>query len=417
MNGAAKREFMVRFRPKLIGLLAANAVIWLATMTFYKMSWTFGLMFSAFTLPFLVFFFFSDSGVAVGETAGATLGKVFLYYGAVSGGVLILSLSFVMMKIGFPKMFIVTIVAFAVLCLLLFIFLEFKPPMREPKGIGAASNLLILYMGASGLYLLTSFILPQYDPVNEINKLRQTGLSLAGADKETVIKAGMQVFKDFECFNCHNAAPGGEPKRGPNLAEIDMGGRDKITESVTNPYKEILKPYADNPKVARSMPDYYAKQMSKDELEAIVTYMENIKAAGASAVSQEKMPKGWWSDPKVVEEGQKIYEGLVNEDVACHVCHGKDGKPLFEGAPDFTKNPDMENMTEARWFQIIQRGFKKDSPMTGWGALLNDEQMWKVIAYEWTFYAKSKLGKTGLVERKEPEGPNAIPVVREKYWD
>jgi mono/diheme cytochrome c family protein len=129
------------------------------------------------------------------------------------------------------------------------------------------------------------------------------------------------------------------------------------------------------------------------------------------------MPKGWWTDPKIVEEGQKIYEGLVNGDVACHVCHGKDGKPLFEGAPDFTKAPDMENMTEGRWFQVIKRGFKKDSPMAGWDALLNDEQKWKVIAYEWTFYSKGKLGKTELVERKEPEGPNAIQVVKEKYWD
>lgn len=417
MDAAGKREFMAKFRPKLIGLLGANAVIWVATMTFYKMHWSFGLMFSTFTLPFLVFFFFSDRNMAVGKSAGATFGKAFLFYGAISGGVLILSLSLVMLKIGFPRMFIVTILAFALLCLLLFIFLEFKPPMKEPKGIGAANNLLILYMGTSGLYLFTSFILPQYDPINEINKLKQAGLSLAGADKDTVIAAGKQVYKDFECFNCHNAAPGGEPKRGPNLAEIDLGGRDKITESMTNPYKEILKPYADNPKVARSMPDYYAKQMSKDELEAIVVYMENIKAAAASAVSQEKMPKGWWTDPKIVEEGQKLYEGLVNEDVACHVCHGKDGKPLFEGAPDFTKSQTMENMTEARWFQIVKYGFKKDSPMAGWGSMLNDEQMWKVIAYEWTFYAKGKLGKAELVERKEPEGAGAIQVVKEKYWD
>ncbi|MBI4664962.1 MAG: c-type cytochrome [Nitrospinae bacterium] len=407
-------ESKKKFKQKAIGLLGANAFIWALTFTLYKMPSSFGVMFSAFTLPYLVYFALSDFGAVRSESGGLSFSKALGYYFGVSGAAMIVALWGAASVLKFPPMFIVTMIVFALLGLFLFIFLEFKPDMAEPSGLKSVNNLLVLYVGSSALYLFTSTMLPQYEPENEIAKLKQTTLSLAGADKDTVIRAGAQVFKDFECFNCHNIAPGGEVKRGPNLSEIDLGKPEKITESLVDPYKEILKPYAENPKVARSMPDYYGKQLTKDELVAVVTYLENLKSA--LHVSTENMPEGWWTNAAVVEEGRKLYEGLVNPDVACHVCHGKDGKPLFEGAPDFTTSPDMENLTEARWFQIIKYGFGKDSPMSAWGEMLSDEQIWKITAYEWAFYSKGKLGNAELVERSKPEGPAAIQA-KDKYWD
>ncbi|MBI5814843.1 MAG: c-type cytochrome [Nitrospinae bacterium] len=414
MGFTVNAESRNKFKQKAIGLLAANVLVWALTFTIYKMPSSFGVMFSAFTLPYLVYFALSDFGAARSATGGTSVPRVIGYYFVLSGAAMIVTLWGAASLLKFPPIFIATMIVFALLGLFLFIFLEFKPDMAEPTGLKSLNNMLILYAGTSALYLFTSTVLPQYEPENEIAKLKQATLSLAGADKETVIKAGAQVFKDFECFNCHNNAPGGEVKRGPNLSEIDMGKPEKITESIVDPYKEVLKPFADNPKVARSMPDYYGKQLSKDELVAMVTYLENLKSA--LHVSTENMPEGWWTNAAIVAEGQKLYEGVVNPDVACHVCHGKDGKPLFEGAPDFTKSPDMENLTEARWFQIIKYGYAKDNPMSAWGEMLSDEQIWKVAAYEWSFYSKGKLGKADPVERPKPEGTAAIQA-KEKYWD
>jgi mono/diheme cytochrome c family protein len=374
-------------------------------------------MFSSFTLPFLLFFALQDFKVTAAETTLGRMGRVFIFYIVLSGGTVVAVPGLVGASIGLPFMFNATIVVFSILCLFLLIALEFKPPMKEQTGLRAGGNMLLLYLGVSFLYYFTTYLLPQYNPAFEIEKLRQAELSLAGADKPTIIKAGQQVYKDFECFNCHNNMPGGELKRGPNLSEIDMGDEIKITESMVDPYKEILKPYSENKKVAKSMPDYYEKQMSKDELIALVTYLDNIKEVSGQAVSTDNMPNGWWTDPKIVAEGQQIFEGLLNEDVACHVCHGKDGIVQFEDATDFRVSEDMINLTDARFFQIVKYGFEEDSPMSGWGEDLSDDQIWQLISYTWTFYTRHTLKKEDLVERKNPEGPKAIKLVEKKYWE
>ncbi len=409
--------FFRRFWPKFVGLVGVNAFIWVATMTFYKLPASFGLMFSSFTLPFLIFFALSDLDVTAAPTTRGRIVRIFGFYIVIGGGSVVLIPGAVGAVIGLPIMFNATIVAFTALCLLLFLLLEFKPPMREQTGFSAVSNMLFLYVGASALYVFTCFALPQYNPAFEIEKLKQAELSLAGADKPTIIKAGLRVYKDFECFNCHNNAPGGETKRGPNLAEIDMGDEEKILDSLIDPYKEILKPFSENPKVAKSMPDYYEKQMSKDELRAIVTYMANIKEVSGVAVPTDHMPEGWWTDPEIVAKGKEIFEGLFDEDVACHVCHGKDGVVLFEGATDFRVSPALPKVTDARFFQIVKFGFEEDSVMDGWGEIISDEQIWQVISYTWTFYSKHTLKKTELVAREPPAGPDAIKIVEEKYWE
>ncbi|MBI4828517.1 MAG: c-type cytochrome [Nitrospinae bacterium] len=415
---SARETFMTNFKPKLIGLVGINVLIWALSFTVYPMPVSFGIMFSAFTLPFLIFFFLSDRGMALAADGKPSLVKILTFYIGISGVSLAVILGAVAKLVGLPFMFVATIVVCAGLCLALFLLLEFKPPMAEPTPAGAFNNMLLVYLGASVLYVATTILLPQYDPKFEIEKIKAAELSLAGADKPTIIKAGKEVFKDFECHNCHNTAPGGEPKRGPNLAEIDMGGEDKIAESLVDPYKEILKPYADNPKVARSMPDYYGKQMSADEQTAVVTYLASLKESAGPAVSTDKMPEGWWTDPAVLAEGQKIFEGLVNEDVACHVCHGKEGVVQFEGATDFRLSPHMIKNTDARFFQIVKFGFGKDNPMIGWRDYLDDAQVWKVIAYTWTFYSKHTLKSEEPVAREDPAGkPDAIDVIKEQYWD
>jgi hypothetical protein len=46
--------------------------------------------------------------------------------------------------------------------------------------------------------------------------------------------------------------------------------------------------------------------------------------------ADKHMPTGWWTDPKVIEEGAKIYSGEVNPLVNCRSCH-EDGQPVKSG--------------------------------------------------------------------------------------
>lgn len=411
MDEAAKKEFWKKFNPKLKAIITANAVIWVICNTpLWKMPMVFSMIFTAFTIPFLVYFALSDRNLTTAKTFTQKLVRILLTYFLASGGVLALVIWLVASHYGFPKMFSLTIIVFALLALALFLLIDHKPAMREPTGLRAFNNLVFVYVGASLLYYGVSAALPQYDPKYEIENLGAKGLSLAGMSKEQIIEAGKKVYKDFECANCHNITSGGEVKRGPVLSEVDLGNADHIRESIVDPYKEIKKPYADNPKVARSMPDYFGKTMTKDELDAIVIFLESVKGNATSAVPTDKMPDGWWTNEEVVAKGKQIYEGLTNPDVACHVCHGKDGTPQFEGAVDF-RTDRVATLTSARYFQIVKYGFKADSPMVGWRDYLSDEQIWQVIAYENTFRHGGKPA-----ERPEPAGPNTRDVVKEKYW-
>src|SRR2546427_4612871 len=58
--------------------------------------------------------------------------------------------------------------------------------------------------------------------------------------------------------------------------------------------------------------------------------------------ADKHMPAGWWADEKIIAEGKEVFEGVKNIDVNCSSCHGKDGKPVKAGAPDFRKAERLE---------------------------------------------------------------------------
>ncbi len=96
------------------------------------------------------------------------------------------------------------------------------------------------------------------------------------------------------------------------------------------------------------------------------------------------MPAGWWTDPTVVEEGKKIYAGMVNVMANCSSCHGQNGKPLLPGVRDLRDSAYMSKMTEAYWFWRVAEGVSGTS-MQGFKGKLKEDHIWKVIAYEHTF--------------------------------
>lgn len=100
--------------------------------------------------------------------------------------------------------------------------------------------------------------------------------------------------------------------------------------------------------------------------------------------ADKHMPAGWWTDPKIVEEGKKIFTGETNIDVNCASCHGKDGKPVKKGARDFRRAERISMYSDSFWFWRISEGVP-NTKMKPWKEKLSEEDRWKVMAYEHTF--------------------------------
>ncbi|MBX3236616.1 MAG: cytochrome c [Nitrospiraceae bacterium] len=100
--------------------------------------------------------------------------------------------------------------------------------------------------------------------------------------------------------------------------------------------------------------------------------------------ADKHMPAGWWTDPKIVEEGKEIYIGAKNPDVNCASCHGKDGKPVKAGARDFRNGDRMKMYSDSVWFWRISEGVP-NTKMKAWKSKLSDEDRWKVMAFEASF--------------------------------
>lgn len=112
---------------------------------------------------------------------------------------------------------------------------------------------------------------------------------------------------------------------------------------------------------------------------------EVVQHPPVPAQYQDKhMPDGWWTDPRMIEEGRKIYMGLVNPEIKCAKCHGEDGKPMKAGARDFRQGKRMDTYEDSFWFWRISEGVPK-TKMKAWKDLLTEEQRWQVMAFEHMF--------------------------------
>lgn len=109
---------------------------------------------------------------------------------------------------------------------------------------------------------------------------------------DPMVKLGMKVYKEFECYNCHKIAGKGWKKRkGPELDNIgNLVSAEMMKKKMLDPFvfstegfeKEYQKPV---------MPNNYTKLMSEKEMDAVVAYMMSLKNPGA------KTPKPIF-DPK-----------------------------------------------------------------------------------------------------------------------
>ncbi|MGB0910678.1 MAG: c-type cytochrome [Nitrospirales bacterium] len=117
------------------------------------------------------------------------------------------------------------------------------------------------------------------------------------------------------------------------------------------------------------------------------------KKAAAKKLKTELYKKSAKASPEIIAEGKAIFEGKGT----CVNCHGAkgDGKGpagavLNPGPRDFTNCKFHKKRKDGELFWIIKHG----SPGTGMVSLnpsaINDEETWKVIAYERSFCEKYK---------------------------
>lgn len=99
-----------------------------------------------------------------------------------------------------------------------------------------------------------------------------------------------------------------------------------------------------------------------------------------AAYADKHMPEGWWTDPKIFEEGKGIYEGKLDVDVNCASCHGKTGKPKKRGARDFRVVERMKLYSDTYMFWRVSEGVPK-TKMKAWKKKLSEEDRWKTIVY------------------------------------
>ncbi|HEY5599319.1 MAG TPA: c-type cytochrome [Candidatus Manganitrophaceae bacterium] len=126
--------------------------------------------------------------------------------------------------------------------------------------------------------------------------------------------------------------------------------------------------------------------------------------------AEKHMPKGWWTDPKIIEEGKKIFESAhmefqfkgekVQVKEGCSTCHAIDpakDRPKQRGARDFRMGEKMNKFSDSYWFWRVSEGVPK-TKMPTWKNSLKEEERWKAIAYEHTW---SHGGKPAPHDHKE----------------
>jgi len=351
--------------------------------------------------------------------------------------------------VGFPVLFRWFFVGYVLLAYPFYLLLDAGPGRRPRRPLLA---ILGFFLAVSALLTAAGFLLPQYDPRVEQEKIRRLqqaalekeearrletlrqlaakqGLQLvragetptasggpgAGAPAGLVATAapkpaapdpklaaqGQQVYNDYECYNCHKlGGKGGVKRRGPELDDIgSLASAEILRAKILDPFVFLTEGYEEEYKKV-IMPDDFKDRMGPKELDALTAYLVSLQAPGQKtpkplfrgpkgwvAIPQEfqrAMPKGWWTDEKVIARGKQIYEGAVRSDVTCAACHGRDGQPILTGARDFRDQAFVEKMSDPYWFWRVSEGIPQTA-MTALKDKLSEEERWQVIAYQHTF--------------------------------
>lgn len=281
--------------------------------------------------------------------------------------------------IGFPRIFQWYFVGYVLLAVPFFRFLNARParPPRRP-GLAIFGFFLVL----SALFTGAGFLLPQYDPRGEVEKIKRLqqvvrereearqldalgrlaekrGLTVARAGEAPaalpaapgpassvagsppgaapgagvadpgLADRGRQVYEDYECYNCHKVGgKGGVKRRGP---ELDSTGillsPEMIRAKLLDPLVFMSEGYEEEYRKT-IMPDDLKDRMGAKEIEALVAYLaslRNDKATPPTPAPLFRTPTGWTTIPR--EFQKRVPRGWWTDPTVI-----RRGKQIYEGA-------------------------------------------------------------------------------------
>lgn len=148
--------------------------------------------------------------------------------------------------------------------------------MLQSDRQGYFSGVCAEFCGAQHAWMLISvYVQPQQDYDTWIQKEKIPSPNAVPSDP--ILARGQQVFLNNTCVNCHAiAGTGANAQVAPSLSHF--GGRKTLGAGIVENTPENLKKWIRNPwdiKESVNMPAY--PQLSEDDLNALVAYLEALK--------------------------------------------------------------------------------------------------------------------------------------------
>ncbi len=246
--------------------------------------------------------------------------------------------------VGFPRVFRWYFAGYVLLALPFYLLVDARPG-RLPRHPALA--IVGFFLALSAFLTAVGFLLPQYDPGVEVEKIKRLqqvardrdqtrqldslrrlaekqGLTLAKAGERApagpasppalpsaapgavavaktegvdakLIERGKQVYEDYECYNCHKVGgKGGVKRRGP---ELDNTGHllspEMLRAKLLDPLVFMTEGYEEEYKKT-IMPDDFKDRMGPMEMDAVGAYLVSLRLSGGNTPKPLfKTPKGW----------------------------------------------------------------------------------------------------------------------------
>ncbi|MFQ5857458.1 MAG: c-type cytochrome [Anaerolineae bacterium] len=247
--------------------------------------------------------------------------------------VLVMAVWFASGLVGFPTIFRLYFVGYALIALPFFVLLDMRFG-TQPRHGGLA--IVAVFLIASAILILVGRLLPQYDPQVEQEKIARIQRSLrerqkprriealrkeaeelglvvvepgqvaqaptgtegnpgasaggltspveAAGPSPELIERGRLAYDDWECYNCHKiGGKGGVKRRGPELDNIgNLLSTHAIRAEILNPTSSLAEGFEEEYNKV-TMPDDFGKRLSDDEINALAAYLSTLTDASVAS--------------------------------------------------------------------------------------------------------------------------------------
>lgn len=119
-------------------------------------------------------------------------------------------------------------------------------------------------------------------PPAEDRTVKKEETTTPGGTQADPVAYGKEVYKDYECYNCHKiGGKGGVKRRGPELDNIgSLVPAEMLKKKLLDPKTFFAEGFEKEYKKG-VMPDNFPDLMSDKEMDALVAYLTTLKNPAA----------------------------------------------------------------------------------------------------------------------------------------